>query len=265
MKEIELKAHVADPVAVEQAVRSFAEYCGESIKRDIYWKNPDIQAVKAGNATIGGSAPHIKTALILGASVAALALAAAVLAAVGASREAVALIGCIAALVASGATIASALPGEKQGMPFKIRLREENGTLIVTYKHKELRDSIEINDETEFAVSDRFAFEALITDLGFTPGDRKEKRTKSFAHSRDGFEVHLELSEVEGLGWFLELEILSDSAGSEIIEQAGKTLRNILARCGVPESAIETRYYTELLSLAQSANRDKPFCQEPKK
>jgi len=120
---------------------------------------------------------------------------------------------------------------------------------------------MEVNDEAEFTVSDRAAFETLISDLGFAAADRKEKRTKSFSCETDGFPVTLELSLVGGLGWFLELEIISDSDDQDTIERAGKALRRTLAQCGISESAIEARYYTELLAL----RRDMPFCQEPKK
>ncbi|ULQ60615.1 class IV adenylate cyclase [Brucepastera parasyntrophica] len=134
------------------------------------------------------------------------------------------------------------------GSPVKIRIREENDCITVTYKRKEIRDSIEINDEQEFAVSDRRAFETLITDLGFSISSEKEKITRSFCYKTgDGPTVTIELSLVAGLGWFIELEILAESPGEQEISRDRNILRELLGRCGIPREAIEPRFYTEML------------------
>ena len=130
----------------------------------------------------------------------------------------------------------------------KLRIRDEGGKAVVTYKRKELRADIEVNDEREFAVSDRAALECLITDLGFEPYISKEKRTKSFAFAGDGgIPVTIELSLVTGLGWFVEIEILMENPGETETGRARKLLRETLARCGIPESELEPRFYTDLL------------------
>ncbi len=53
------------------------------------------------------------------------------------------------------------------------------------------------------------------------------------------------------LGWFVELEILAENPDEEYVARAESALRETLARCGVPESAIERRFYTEMLSALE--------------
>jgi len=136
----------------------------------------------------------------------------------------------------------------------KLRIRDGDGKTVVTYKRKELRGDIEVNDEREFEVSDRAALECLITDLGFSPYISKEKKTKSFAFVGDGeIPVTIELSLVTGLGWFVEIEILAESPDDAETARAQKLLRATLARCGISESELEPRFYTEM--LAEKAGR----------
>lgn len=208
MTEIEIKAHVADPVAAEKNIRAFAGFEGHVSKSDTYWK-------KNGSETECDD------------------------------------------IADSGAT------GQTAPQPVKVRIREERdpergeGTTVVTYKRKELQGDIEVNDEREFSIDDRAAFETLIGDLGFVPYVKKEKDTKSFSHrAGDGNEVTIELSLVAGLGWFVELEILADNPSSEETARAQTALRETLARCGIPESAIERRYYTDLIAESASAKAD---------
>ena len=53
--------------------------------------------------------------------------------------------------------------------------REDTKT-IVCFKMKEIRDSIEVNDEKEFEVSNPSVFEELIKNLGFEPDFEKTKQ-----------------------------------------------------------------------------------------
>jgi adenylate cyclase class 2 len=119
---------------------------------------------------------------------------------------------------------------------------------LVTYKIKEVRQGIEINDEREFAVSDAAGFEDLLQRLGLEPGTRKHKQGWAWVFGP----VHAELCEVSGprrsLGWFLELEILADNAEAPTVAAARQRLLDLLDRIGVPRNRIESRYYSELLA-----------------
>ncbi len=132
----------------------------------------------------------------------------------------------------------------------KVRVREEGETVTVTYKRKELRGDTEVNDEREFTISDRSAFETFIGDAGFAKASYKEKKTKRWVWRGDneGAEIGIELSLVESLGWFIELEALADDPGEEEIARIRQGLFATLKRCGIEQSAIETRYYTEMLA-----------------
>jgi adenylate cyclase class 2 len=132
-------------------------------------------------------------------------------------------------------------------------VRAEAGETVVTYKRKELQGDIEVNDEREFSIGNRAAFESLITDLGFKPFITKEKQTKTFSYAAEGVtSVGIELSLVTGLGWFVELEILADDPDEAETARARAVLRETLAKCGIDPSAIESRYYTDMLaSLTQ--------------
>jgi adenylate cyclase class 2 len=122
---------------------------------------------------------------------------------------------------------------------------EEN--VLVTYKSKEVREGIEINDEREFTVSDGDTFGELLKRLGLEPGVRKHKQGWAFTYGN----IYAELCEVSGntrsLGWFLELEILAEEAGTETVAAARKELLGLLGRLKVAEECIEERYYAEML------------------
>jgi adenylate cyclase class 2 len=132
---------------------------------------------------------------------------------------------------------------------------EASGTteekVLVTYKTKEVREGIEINDEREFAVSDAAAFEGLLQRLGLEPGTRKHKQGWAWVLGA----AHAELCEVSGpqhsLGWFLEIEILADNAEASTVAAARQKLLGLLEKAGVPRSRIEERYYSELLAREQ--------------
>ena len=140
-----------------------------------------------------------------------------------------------------------------EGKPVKVRIREESGVTVITYKKKERQGAIEVNDELEFTIDNRKAFEALITDLGFSQDSIKHKKTKSFDYIAQGTHVTIELSLVDPLGAFVEIEILKDNPDSETIERSRKILGETLKLCGISEDAIETRYYTEMIAEAKRA------------
>jgi adenylate cyclase class 2 len=146
--------------------------------------------------------------------------------------------------------------------PSGIRVRREidadaegraGESALVTYKTREMRDGIEINDEREFAIvgprpdADGAAvFEDLLERLGLEPGIRKEKR--GWAWTLDGQPpVLAELSLVKNLGWFLELEILADVNDRETIGESQNRLLSLLETLDIPPDRIETRPYSEML------------------
>lgn len=257
MTEIELKAHVREIDAVERAIRSFASYSGETIKRDTYFRLPRS----------GGQPDGTGLAALMAIFTFVAALAAAICVIAGASKTVAVLICLFATAFVAASTIVGARQkktgsyGGATGQPIKVRIREEGGVTTVTYKKKEVRGRAEVNDEREFRIDNRMPLESLLGDLGFLPDSAKEKRTKSWTCATpEGFDATIELSLVGPLGWFVEIEILKDEPDETEIKRATEALGGILSRCGVDEREIETRYYTEMLADLEPA-----FSHEPKK
>jgi adenylate cyclase class 2 len=174
----------------------------------------------------------------------------------------------------------SDLPNEgspRGGFPrsgLRVRREKKSGkeTVLVTWKKKEKRNGMEINDERELAVSCGTLFEELLYALRLRKKITKHK--EGWAWNIDG--VTAELAEVSGmrievpnstcdetpdsskdripdfpkseipetLGWFLELEILDDSDEKAV----RRRLLEVLAKAGIGEASIENRYYSELLA-----------------
>ncbi|GHU65219.1 hypothetical protein FACS189447_03760 [Spirochaetia bacterium] len=125
----------------------------------------------------------------------------------------------------------------------------------VTYKVKEVQNGIEVNDEKEFDVSSAPEFEELLTRLGLEKGKFKHKKGRSYKYQG----LTAELTEIKDLGWFAELEILADNNRSETVSKARIRLLDFLAKIGIEEKKIETRYYTEML---ESAREERPRVQK---
>jgi adenylate cyclase class 2 len=152
---------------------------------------------------------------------------------------------------------------------FKIRVRKEkrrfsDGTgeslCFLIYKKKEVRDDIEINDEKEFEIrasSGRKVEEIgdLLEGMGLNRGAFKKKRGWAFIGRENPGpgRICAELVEVEGLGWFVELEILADNNRDETVAEGKKRLLDFLDKLGIGRQAIEGRYYTEMLENPDSA------------
>ncbi|MDR0376202.1 MAG: class IV adenylate cyclase [Spirochaetaceae bacterium] len=122
--------------------------------------------------------------------------------------------------------------------------------IVVTYKVKEVRDGIEINQEREFLVSDKGALEELLSRLGLARGYAKEK--SGFAWNYHG--ITAELTRVAPLGWFAELEILTGDDAEPAVQSARHRLMDLLHRIGIGEDRIETRYYSEMLQTKGRAS-----------
>jgi adenylate cyclase class 2 len=114
---------------------------------------------------------------------------------------------------------------------------------LVTYKAKEIRDGIEINDEREFTVNSARDFEELLRRLGLKPGIAKSKRGRSWKSGG----VNIEVAEIERLGCFIELEIIAENDDAETITLSRNSLYALLKQTGISEDSIEPRYYNDML------------------
>lgn len=144
----------------------------------------------------------------------------------------------------------------------KLRIRQETGKpTIVNFKELEInKDGLEVNTEKEFSLGQIEdtnpieLFEIILKKNNFAIVSKKHKITKSWTFNTTKFStVLIELSEVKRLGYFIEIEILSESNEKSIIDEAHNTLLETLTKCGIPHSDIEPRYYSQMLNALDHA------------
>ena len=143
--------------------------------------------------------------------------------------------------------------GETSGLQaLKLRVRKEKrrppdgveeSRCLATYKSKEVNDGFEVNDELEFEVNPVEEFEQFLHKAGLKPGANKRKRGWAFSKA----EITAELVEVEGLGWFIEVEILTDKAGGGNVAEEKEKLLAFLDSLGIERQAVEKRFYLDML------------------
>lgn len=131
--------------------------------------------------------------------------------------------------------------GVANGRPQEFRLRIDDQLAVCTFKDKQIVDGLEVNREREFTVDDPDCLRELLDRIGCAVFLRKVKRGTQF--SLGG--VNAELSDVESLGTFLELEIVRDEEGD--IEAARASLQDLFLQAGISLQDVESRTYTSML------------------
>ena len=137
----------------------------------------------------------------------------------------------------------SPLSARAEGRRTTLRVRSENGEWVCTWKEKTLKNALEVNEENEFCVSDGPLLMELLEKLGCLRSLRKVKRGRRYSCRG----ICVELSEVEGLGLFVEAEKVLEAASPDDIALWEKTLRAFLADIGIRDCDIEERPYSVLL------------------
>ena len=130
------------------------------------------------------------------------------------------------------------LPGQKQSL---FRIRREAHAHTVTYKHKQRSAGFEVNREHEFTVGNADEFIAFSRYLGYEVCIEKHKQGELFAFGDAG----IELSHIEGLGWFVEIEVLVEEQSE--VQAARRRVGEVLQKLDISEDKIESRYYNEML------------------
>lgn len=139
---------------------------------------------------------------------------------------------------------------------FRMRLEQSGpsfdamqGSLVFTYKDKTIREGIEVNEEVEFTCPATEGPSALqfFLSLGYDLFITKTKRGCRYTYPMDRClpPLTVELVEVVGLGWFLEMEFVLDDTSK--VGLAKDCLLRFLALVGVESSAIEEEYYMHML------------------
>ena len=123
------------------------------------------------------------------------------------------------------------------------RLRRDDDGAVVTFKEKRPRNGVEYNREREFSVGDAEAFLELVERIGCVEYASKVKTGLEFRS--DGMTV--ELVRVDGLGSFLEIEIIEQTPDTAVHEQAALKIRSFLRGTGISADRIEELSYVNLL------------------
>jgi len=127
-------------------------------------------------------------------------------------------------------------PGEPLGKKgATLRVREEDGKTILTYKSKSKSKRVKAKEETELRVMRHIHI--FLKGLGYIPIFTKEKTRTEY--SLNSINVHLD--KVKGLGTWLEFEAFGRA------EPCRKKIVETAAILGIPEEKLSTESYIHLI------------------
>jgi adenylate cyclase class 2 len=132
-----------------------------------------------------------------------------------------------------------------------LRIRRIGDRNFVTYKGPKLDATTKTRRELELPLADGAAgaerFAELLTALGFSRV-REVRKSRRIANVEwRGHEIEVALDDVDRLGQFVELEIVTDSDGSNA---ARDLIASLAAELGL--KTVERRSYLELLLAAEA-------------
>ncbi len=130
---------------------------------------------------------------------------------------------------------------------FRLRLRKDSGRNLVTFKEKTYRADMEVNEEIEFGVDDEKSFRAILERMGAKL--LYEKRKKGSRWRGEGG-LQAELVHVDGLGDFLEVELLFEECTAPCVEETRNKLLRVVELCGLSGEDLESRPYSQLLGYS---------------
>ena len=132
---------------------------------------------------------------------------------------------------------------EKGHYPKKsLRIRKIKNQYQVNFKEKiSYIKGVHAKNETEFVIAQIDDFIWLIKELGFRKWFTKNKYSEVYQINKN---FHIELNNVQNLGWFLEIEYL---AKRNEIKKARHEILKIMNKLGIKENQIEKSGYTKML------------------
>ena len=138
-----------------------------------------------------------------------------------------------------------------------IRLRQHNNTLyILSFKEKYIENGIEKNIEHETQVQDSQVIDTIFRQLNPKKCIKKVKTGFFYVLERKNIPIIVELIEVLGLGYFIEMEYNSEIQSlhnssplltKDTTEAIKSVLLTLLHELQITEEAIEPRYYIDML------------------
>ena len=135
-----------------------------------------------------------------------------------------------------------AFPGDSSP---KFRIRSCGDELLITAKNNHRENGVECNEEIEFSHSakDKEIMIKMANMLGYVEFIRKHKTGYEWHYN----DVHIELLNVKTLGWYLEMEIMSDTDDKEKNLDKILLLYSILNSFGLSACDVESKSYQQML------------------
>lgn len=123
-----------------------------------------------------------------------------------------------------------------------LRVRKINHSYQINFKQKlSYLKGIYAKDEHEFEFTDIDNFRILIKNFGFRLWLIKEKYSEIYEIKKN---FHIELNNVKNLGWFIEIEYLTDKKN---IAKARKEIQGTIKKLVLEKEKIIKEGYTKLL------------------
>jgi adenylate cyclase class 2 len=127
-----------------------------------------------------------------------------------------------------------------------LRIRTSGDRSFVTFKGPKLDTTTKTRREIELPLdasdADGLKFAELLQSLGFKPVAVVHKRRRSFKINANGRTVEGALDEVDGVGTFVELELMADEPG---LDEAKRVISTLAAELNL--GPIERRSYLEMM------------------
>lgn len=125
------------------------------------------------------------------------------------------------------------------------RVRASGGRATLGWKARTFVGTTEVNEEREIDLGDPDGLiEWLEGYLGLEPFGIKRKHTRLFRLSGRLSRARVELNNVEGLGDFIEVEVMCEPPDRD---EAVGLIDEVFGLLGIADEAVETRYYIDLL------------------
>ena len=122
-----------------------------------------------------------------------------------------------------------------------LRVRYTDGPALVTYKGKKLREyGLKAREELNTSVESGEVFEQILDRLGFTKTAEVNKWRENYRLGNASFALDL----VDGLGTFVEIEIMTENNGADATGQIHKLAKEM----GITGEPILASYLELLLS-----------------
>jgi adenylate cyclase class 2 len=127
-----------------------------------------------------------------------------------------------------------------------LRLRKEQEHAELTYKGPRMRaQSTKAREEITLKIDNPLAAQRIVERLGFAESHIVKKRRTSYLLD----ELRIDVDDVDGLGEFVELEVLTESP-----EKSARLLETVRKELGLDR--LESKTYLELLIEKQAAGRN---------